>query len=332
MSTSTQAFLRDLIDYAGMFPPAELPVDKALRQFRTALLSDWGWIVGRFVVGAHRLEDLQPFIPDFSPSLPLRCAVVGIQAASHSDSLANLAKDLETISRWQMRYDGTSRIDRLEVSLPPKANQTAVIIDTIATCIGGSPIEVFVERDLPSMTPQWDASTLELLDGLAEYNAHHGTRFGFKLRMGGTTPGAFPPPERVAAILSASRNRRLPLKFTAGLHHPFRTEHGGQGMAMHGFVNLFFAAMAAYSHPVDCTVLTEILYDMDSRHFEFRPVDIAWKHISLTARAIGEIRSAYVRSFGSCSLDEPINDLTQLQVLRRNAEVRDGLHSRRTSS
>lgn len=51
-----RALLANLIDYAGLFPPASLPLDTALANYRSDCASPYAWILGRFVLSAAQLE------------------------------------------------------------------------------------------------------------------------------------------------------------------------------------------------------------------------------------------------------------------------------------
>jgi hypothetical protein len=52
LSDARRALLAGLWDYAGVFPPAELPLDEALEEWRRIRASDDAWLVNRFVVRA----------------------------------------------------------------------------------------------------------------------------------------------------------------------------------------------------------------------------------------------------------------------------------------
>src|SRR6266404_1640053 len=51
--------LRDLIDYAGLFPPASLAMATSVANYDAYLRSEWSWILGRFVVPAARLPEFE---------------------------------------------------------------------------------------------------------------------------------------------------------------------------------------------------------------------------------------------------------------------------------
>src|SRR5205814_236664 len=71
---------------------------------------------------------------------------------------------------------------------------------------------------------------------------------GFKLRCGGPTAASFPSPEQVANVLVACRDAGIPLKATAGLHHPFRHYDESLKTEVHGFLNLFVASVLTLTH------------------------------------------------------------------------------------
>src|SRR4051812_31469081 len=55
-----RALLSNLFDYAGMFPPAQLPVDDAIAEWRGLRASDDAWLLNRFVVRWGADVDVQP--------------------------------------------------------------------------------------------------------------------------------------------------------------------------------------------------------------------------------------------------------------------------------
>ena len=122
-----------------------------------------------------------------------------------------------------------------------------------------------------------------------------------KVRCGGLTSDMVPSAHRLAELLAGCAARRIPLKATAGLHHPFRQQRTGGGGPQHGFLNLLAAASAAASGaPPD--ELVKLL--------ETEASDAA----SLVERIDRHSREL-LASIGTCSIDEPVADLQQLQLL-----------------
>jgi hypothetical protein len=121
-----------------------------------------------------------------------------------------------------------------------------------------------------------------------------------KVRCGGQTPDAVPSLERLAQVLVACADRKLPLKATAGLHHPFR-RRSSLGVVEHGFVNLLAAASAAVAG-ADADHLVQILDTGESSGG------------GLLGR-IDKHSRALLTSIGTCSLDEPVSELQALGAL-----------------
>jgi len=69
MTEALYALLTRLIDYAGLFPPAALNMNMAVRNYRSYVAGPHEWALGRFVVPAAKLDEVDPF---FS------CTVIGM--------------------------------------------------------------------------------------------------------------------------------------------------------------------------------------------------------------------------------------------------------------
>src|SRR5207248_4886691 len=81
---------------------------------------------------------------------------------------------------------------------------------------------------------------------VAELNSNADSpTFGYKLRTGGVTADAFPTSAQVAKALVTPVTHQVPIKFTAGLHHPLRLFRDEVQTKMHGFLNVLGAAVLA---------------------------------------------------------------------------------------
>lgn len=117
-----------------------------------------------------------------------------------------------------------------------------------------------------------------------------------KIRLGGD---AIPASQAVADFLRRCAAARLPFKATAGLHHPLRNP------PMHGFINLFLAAAVAWRGE-------DPLATLDEQSFHFSDEAVEWPNHKLYASELREARENFAISFGSCSFEEPIDDLKAL--------------------
>lgn len=135
-----------------------------------------------------------------------------------------------------------------------------------------------------------------------------------KLRTGGITPESIPSVQSVAEYITACARLKLPFKATAGLHHPIRSRHPltyesrAPEATMHGFLNVFLAAALAWS---GVESIEPILAEEDAGAFHFDEC-AHWRNLSLTADQIGTARTHFAHSFGSCSFEEPLQDLEAL--------------------
>jgi hypothetical protein len=59
-SDARRALLAGLWDYAGVFPPANLPLERAVAEWRRIRASDDAWLLNRFVVRAGTEVDVEP--------------------------------------------------------------------------------------------------------------------------------------------------------------------------------------------------------------------------------------------------------------------------------
>jgi hypothetical protein len=138
-----------------------------------------------------------------------------------------------------------------------------------------------------------------------------------KLRTGGVTPDAIPPIESVADFIRTCAELRVPFKATAGLHHPVRAPHlltyaaDAPRAVMHGFLNVFMAAALAWHGDRD---LEPVLAETDPAAFRFDDCT-HWRDRSLTADQVRDARTYFAHAFGSCSFDEPVDGLKELELL-----------------
>jgi hypothetical protein len=150
---------------------------------------------------------------------------------------------------------------------------------------------------------------------IAGHNSEEATAtFGYKLRTGGVTADAFPTSAQIACALVAAATHQLPIKFTAGLHHPIRQLRDEVKTKMHGFLNVLGAAVLAAEHQWEADQATTMLEDEDPRSFSFTDDFFAWRDWKIDTEHL-QSRRKFVKSFGSCSFDKPRDDLRSLDLL-----------------
>lgn len=312
MFASLRALLTDLIDYAGLFPPARLPLDQAIRNYARYRQESDAWMLGRFIIPASRLEDLEFYHEElFRVNPPFVFSALGRGGGSLTEFLTNLRDDLRDIAAFRKRHGNRVAVEILETRLPPELADPSVPESDLSLY---KTIRIF---PLVGLFLFCEASG-PMQDLLFQLRQMTGEQIGLKLRCGGLEASAFPSSEQVANALWHCLAAGIPFKATAGLHHPL-PRFSGTGVSpvavqarMHGFVNVFLAGVLAYARNLSIRQLRSILEDDNPRHFSFTEKAVGWgKHRATTAE-IAAARREFVLSFGSCSFDEPREDLRAL--------------------
>lgn len=311
--TAFQVFMSQIIDYAGLYPPTNLPLEDAFRNFLEYQSSPDVWMLSRFVIPAKRLTEL----PAFQESLSF--TTLGRGGKDMDEFLENVKLDVMDISSF-FEAHSSSHVDMYEVALPASsltdkfsANE---IVTRAADALNKNGITVFFEA--PFTTAQdkpfgegWEARAEKLIRALRKVKDKH---VGFKLRTGGVTVEAFPSPEQVAWAIVEVREAGVPLKCTAGLHHPMRHFNQSVNTKMHGFLNVFGAGLLADTRNLSQAEIQPILEDEDPANFVFDEHGFEWKGLRVDTNEIKSMRQ-FVTSFGSCSFDEPREDLRMIGIL-----------------
>jgi len=302
-AASLQALLAKSIDYAGMFPPCSLALEPALQHQAEYVRSADNWMLGAFVLPVQQFDAARQLLSHFDPSHLLRVAALGPKT-SNADDFLNTLEDTDEAIRAFARYDvDLISISHLEMLLPDDVD-LAVLGDARA-----------IIGDLPVF---WEAPPHRAEQTIALIAAHNSDQeaatFGYKLRTGGVTPDAFPTSMQIAAALVTPATHQLPIKFTAGLHHPIRQFRDEVKTKMHGFLNVLGAAVLAAEHHWDAHQTSIMLEDENADSLSFTDNLFAWREWKIDIERL-KYRRTFVTSFGSCSFDEPRDDLRALGLL-----------------
>jgi hypothetical protein len=295
-----------LIDYAGLFPPAQLPMPQAVENYARYSMQDEAWMLGRLICPVSRLHELS----DHGRALmPGTWATSGYR--EHADDMEPwrisaiidipLAAAVEAIFAFNRDHAGEDRgmagVDVIEMKAPAEVDAA---LDSI-------PEQIFPWFEVPASG-----------DFRGVVAALAGSEAGAKIRCGGVTSDAIPPAARVAQVIAACDAARVPLKATAGLHHPVRGEQpltyddSPPRAVMHGFMNVFLGGALLAAGEVDEAGLVAVLEETDAGAFSFDDEGAAWRDRRAPTGRIAEIRSGFLAGFGSCSFEEPVADLKGL--------------------
>jgi hypothetical protein len=301
-AASLQALLAESIDYAGMFPPCSLALEPAFQNHANYVRAPEAWMLNTFVLPVEQFDAAKELLSPFDPLHPLRVAALG-QKTADAEAFLEALEEADTAIRSLSRNVDLISITHLEMFLPHDVS--LVLLEQARSFLGDLP--VFWETP-----PDRAEQTIALL---AEYNSDADlATFGYKLRTGGVTADAFPSSAQIARALVAPATHQLPIKFTAGLHHPIRLFRDEVKTKMHGFLNVLGAAVLAAEHRWDAHQTSLMLEDETADSFSFTDDFFAWRQWKIDVERL-QYRRKFVTSFGSCSFDEPREDLRAVGFL-----------------
>ncbi|WP_100446549.1 hypothetical protein [Glycomyces xiaoerkulensis] len=161
---------------------------------------------------------------------------------------------------------------------------------------------------LAKAAEDWEAPVFaELPFGEEPLEAVVGTGFTPKFRTGGPSEEFFPPPGVLAGSIVGCARRSLPFKLTAGLHRAVRHRDSETGFVHHGFLNVLVASAEAAAG-ADTDRVAELLDSTDA-------ADLAAR-----SRAMIDRPRPLWAGFGSCSVDEPLEDLLSFSLLTEGGD------------
>lgn len=232
-----------------------------------------------------RLIDHAPLFPP--ASLPLPAAVEEDRSARESSWSFMLGRFVCPASRLgELPEVGRGVSAVLDVELPPDERVEAVEarLDA-APAAKTEAYETYLELPV-------DESLDERLDEVAARGARAKVRCG-----GDVAPGV----EALARFLRGCRERSVPFKATAGLHHAVR------GGAEHGLLNLLAATVFEDEEGA--------LAEEEPDAFRLDGEMFGWRGRLAGPDELRRARKERLRAIGSCSFFEPVEELEALGVM-----------------
>jgi hypothetical protein len=292
------ALLTGLVDYAGLFPPANEDMRTAVERYASYRIGEDRAALGRFIVPFGRLHDLETvakhLLPTGPESEPWRLSVL-------------IAGDVGAASETLLKFNSRHRPDSADGhALADVVEIKAASVEEIGSLRPHIPPFFTVYFEIPV------DSDLSLLVGTI---ARLGARA--KIRTGGITADAFPDGTHILRFMRACHQHSVAFKATAGLHHPVRGKfrltyerNSAPGM-MYGFLNVFLAAAFVYFDLPEGSA-SAVLQETDPEAFAFSDDAISWRDITLNVEQVRALRTHSATSFGSCSFREPVDEIASL--------------------
>ncbi|MFG1675604.1 hypothetical protein [Micromonospora sp. NPDC049282] len=288
MSTQVPRLLAGLVDDAAVFPPGNATLPDAVTAHRTHRAAWYAGLVGPLLLPASEI---------------VRGALSGL---------------VDPAERFVIGLIGDTGLDQLPAALSALTPDgvTARQVEAPVAKRGEDPQPGLAE--LVALAGRLDGATvyaevpltfglMGALDTLARARADR-LPVAAKFRTGGLAAELFPTPAELAAVICACRDRDLPFKLTAGLHHAIRHRDPETGFTHHGFVNVLAATLAAVEG-AEVDGVAELLAATD-------PVRVVE-----SARARREAQRPLWVGYGSCSISEPLTDLIRLGLVNGGFEA-----------
>jgi hypothetical protein len=300
--------LTGLVDFAGLFPPAAMDMASAVRAYAGYRSGPNAGYLGSFVVPAARLAEFAEAVNDLGGGLDDdRPWALSVLAGEPAD--ADVARAL--------RFD------------PPAGHGSGFRVASIETKAESASTVERVSAAVPeALTVAFEIPlSLARRERWAVLSAVKAAGRIAKVRTGGVRTEAIPSTSEIAGFIWDCARAGVAFKATAGLHHPVRAEQrltyapDSPRAVMHGFVNVFLAAAAAWVMLRDDATraavdppaaVAGILEERDATAFAPAEEAMRWRDVVIPAADIARARAGLARSFGSCSFDEPLGDLAAL--------------------
>ena len=279
MTAAVPRLFERLCDDAAVFPPGNLPLAQAVPAHLAHRAGRYRRLVGPFVAAAAALPELAGPLSG-RPAGSFDVALTVPEPAAVAGALA--------------AADGIAavRVGAVEVAVPAGIGAGELVPVLDAARAGRPDLQVFVELPRDERRP-------DLVRALA------GTGLLAKLRTGGVRAELYPGLEELARALVVTTRAGLPIKATAGLHHAIRNTDPLTGFEQHGFLNVLTAVDAALAG-ADAAEAGRLLAERD-------PAVMADRISALRDRS-HRVREQF-RSFGTCSIAEPLDELVALGLL-----------------
>jgi hypothetical protein len=267
-----------LVDDASVYPPGSAPLHQAVKDHRRHRAAWYAAMVGSLLVPASATAQLTELL---GPDEEL---AVGLIADT---GLAGLRTAL---------LQAPPNVAHVEIAVAKRGEDP---LPGLTALLG-------LVREVPGLAAYAEIpltfGLVSALDTLSDAVAE-GLPVAAKFRTGGLAAELFPTPIELAAVICACRDRGVAFKLTAGLHHAIRHTDPETGFIHHGFLNVLVATVQAANQGAEAADVAATLAGTD-------PVPLIE-----ASRGLLDQRRPLWAGFGSCSVPEPVEDLSRLGLL-----------------
>jgi hypothetical protein len=301
MTDSLRTLAANLIDYAGLFPPAALTMEPTVKNYDSYLRGENAWLLARLVMPAARLSEFESAIGQLPPA--------GAEPRTWrltSPLGPNVAADVAKILEFNQRHVPSTGKDGFTIESVEMRAANAQEIRNAASAIPKE-LQAYFEIQL--------SDTLKSsLAAIAEVGGRG------KVRTGGESPDMFPAGADLAHFFELCAAQRVSFKASAGLHRPVRgmqrytyKPDSASGI-MHGYINVFLAA-SFVREGMNEHDATELLAEQSPAAFAWDDKGVAWRGECIGNKQLAAARKSFCLTVGSCSFAEPVDNLKSLGLI-----------------
>jgi len=333
-ATELSKCMGEIIDYAGLFPPAALTSGDAVREFfAQSQDAELNWLFRRFVLpfapvprcqeiiaglGQATVEAGQSSLPaSWGGRVPVSVLLASLDASKLDGSEAFSAALQVATSSFQLglqlmvKASGSAQmifaVESVEWALPLDDERwnhklAAAARGALSAIRNAVPnLKIYIE----AAWQNWNPAVLSRMKDLVCDDA-----LTFcKIRTGGLAPASIPPPQVLARVLSDLVTADIGFKCTAGLHSALYETSSRFGFDMHGFVNLICATAGLSAGLKE----QEIVPLLAMRQADQLIAGLEEKLGNASGGALSRARH-FMHSFGSCSVSEPRDSLKRIGI------------------
>lgn len=273
--SAIRVLLENLVDYAGLFPPAALPMREAVENYQRYRESAEAWMLSRFIVPVSRLDEFEACAPN--PET-WTLSVLGS---------GNLEADIERIACAR------GRIDTIELKA---ANEEQ--------------IESAMRKMPRGLTAYFEVRDVSLIPMIASSGARAKIRTGGVTPEAIPAPVSVAAFLRACTESNTPFKATAGLHHPLRCLRPLTYSADGPSGWMFGFLNIFLAAAFARSN----FAIDHLLVEESAEAIAVAEDSVRWRGCTVMADQIAAARQ-FAIAFGSCSFEEPVADLRALHLL-----------------
>ncbi len=314
MNALDQRLFKNMIDYAGTFPPANLSIEDAIEEYFKERSENGSWIIKTLILPWTKISEFDKQIKKRnSENLIIRISVLLVSEDTQKEFLKKVEEQIRELRKFLNSNDEYQLVS-LEIKLPKldyihgKINPNTIqVLSELLEVHNMNNVIMYLEGYL---IKGWESILDPIFNYLQQSNAVHETIMGYKIRTGSIKPEEIPDISTLVNLLKMLTTHDIPFKATAGLHSPLRTNNRALDVFNHGFFNILMVSSILKANLTnDIKVLSEILEISQWEAFHFSEKYIEVRGFNISKKDLLEVRENQFLSFGSCSLREPLDDL-----------------------